>query len=173
MSRNVALDDEDHVQGPRDAKVVLIEYGDFECPYCGEEYPEIKAAQAACGDALCFAFRHFPLHQAHPHAERAAEFAEAAATIGRFWEMHDLLYEHQEALDEPSVAGYARLLGFDDALIEATLGGAYTARVQKNFRGGIRNGVNGTPCLFVNGQRYDGARDADSLIELFRSLGAR
>ena len=75
----------DHVQGPLDAAIVLIEYGDFECPYCGEAYPQLKTVQETMGDALCFVFRHFPLRQAHPHAERAAEFAEAAATIGRFW----------------------------------------------------------------------------------------
>jgi len=172
MSRLVALQDDDHVQGPRDAGLVLIEYGDFECPYCGEEYPEIKAVQQAMGDALCFAFRHFPLRQAHPHAERAAEFAEAAATIGRFWEMHDLLYEHQRALDERSLVGYAGQLGFDTALIESALNGDFAARVQKDFSAGVRNGVNGTPCLFLNGRRYDGANDRASLLQLLRDVAA-
>ncbi|GAA0719457.1 DsbA family protein [Dokdonella soli] len=158
----------DHVQGPRDAGIVLVEYGDFECPYCGEAYPELKALQQAMGDALCFVFRHFPLTNAHPHAERAAEFAEAATTIGRFWEMHDLLYENQEALDDRSLVGYAAQLGFDKALIESTLRGDFAERVRHDFTGGVRSGVNGTPCLFINGQRYDGPRDADSLIELFR-----
>jgi len=173
MSRLIALDADDHVQGPRDAGLVLIEYGDFECPYCGEEYPEIKAAQQAMGDALCFAFRHFPLRQAHPHAELAAEFSEAAATIGRFWEMHDLLYENQRALDQRSLIGYAKQLGFDEALIESAVNGEFAARVQKDFRFGVRNGVNGTPCLFLNGRRYDGARDTASLLQLFREVAAR
>src|SRR5437868_4662937 len=93
----------DHAQGPRDAPVTLVEYGDFQCPYCGQAHPEIQAVQQAMGDALCFVFRHFPLSQAHPHAERAAEFAEAAATIDRFWEMHDLLFENQDALDDRSL----------------------------------------------------------------------
>jgi len=173
MSRLIALQANDHVQGLRDAGLVLIEYGDFECPYCGEEYPEIKAAQQAMGDALCFAFRHFPLRQAHPHAERAAEFAEAAATVGRFWEMHDLLYENQQALDERSLIGYAKQLGLDDALIESALNGDFAARVQEDFSAGVRNGVNGTPCLFLNGRRYDGANDSASLLQLFREVAAR
>jgi hypothetical protein len=101
MSRlKLPVGPDDHLQGPLDARIVLVEYGDYECPYCGEAYPELKAAKQSMGDALCFVFRNFPLSNAHPHAERAAEFAEAAATIGRFWEMHDLLYENQERLDE-------------------------------------------------------------------------
>lgn len=161
---------DDHTEGPRNAGIVLVEYGDFECPYCGEAYPELKAVQKAMGDSLCFAFRNFPLSNAHPHAERAAEFAEAAATIDRFWEMHDLLYENQQALDDRSLVGYATRLGFDKTLIESALRGEFAARVRRNFVSGVRSGVNGTPCLFVNGQRYDGPRDADSLIDLFNRM---
>lgn len=158
----------DHVQGPLDAPIVLLEYGDYECPYCGEAYPELKAVQKAMGDSLCFAFRNFPLSQAHPHAERAAEFAEAAATIGRFWEMHDALYEHQDALDDRSLARYAKAIGFDDALVESALRGDYATHIRRDFTGGVRSGVNGTPSLFINGQRYDGPRDAATLIQMFR-----
>jgi protein-disulfide isomerase len=160
----------DHVQGPLDAPIVLLEYGDYECPYCGEAYPELKAAKEALGDSLCFAFRNFPLSNAHPHAERAAEFAEAAATIERFWEMHDLLYEHQDALDDESLVRYAMHIGCDEALIESALRGDYATHIRRDFTGGVRSGVNGTPCLFVNGERYDGPRDAGSLIALFRSM---
>src|SRR5258706_2053965 len=103
----------DRSQGPPDDGIVLVQYGDFECPSCGDAYPEIKAVQEAMGKGLSFVFRHFPLSQAHPHAERAAEFAEAAATVGRFWEMHDLLYENQQALDDRSLAIYADKLGLD------------------------------------------------------------
>jgi protein-disulfide isomerase len=158
----------DHTQGPLDAPIVLVEYGDYECPYCGEAYPELKAVQKAMGDSLCFVFRNFPLSQAHPHAARAAEFAEAAATIGRFWEMHDVLYENQAALDDRSLIGYATELGFDQALIESALRGDFSTRVRRDFASGVRSGVNGTPSLFVNGRRYDGPRDADSLIDLFK-----
>lgn len=159
----------DHVQGPLAAGIVLVEYGDYECPYCGEAYPELKAVQQAMGDELCFVFRNFPLNNAHPHAERAAEFAEAAATIDRFWQMHDVLYENQQRLDDKSLAGYATRLGFDQALIEAALRGDFAARVRRDFTGGVRSGVNGTPCLFINGQRYDGPRDAQSLLDLFNA----
>jgi protein-disulfide isomerase len=160
----------DHVQGSLDAPIVLLEYGDYECPYCGEAYPELKAAKKALGDSLCFAFRNFPLSNAHPHAERAAEFAEAAATIGRFWEMHDLLYEHQDALDDQSLARYAMHVGCDEALIESALRGDYATHIRRDFTGGVRSGVNGTPCLFITGERYDGPRDAGSLIALIRSM---
>jgi protein-disulfide isomerase len=168
---NPAVSEDDHAQGPRDARVVLVEYGDFECPYCGEAYAELKAVQQAMGDGLCFVFRHFPLSQAHPHAERAAEFAEAAATIGRFWEMHDLLYENQQALDDRSLAHYAEKLGMDRKLSEAALSGEFVARVRRDFRSGVRSGVNGTPCLFVNGNRYEGARDADTLVQALTLVG--
>jgi protein-disulfide isomerase len=159
---------QDHLQGPLDAGIVLIEYGDFECPYCGEEYPELKAVKEAMGDTLCFVFRHFPLRQAHPHAERAAQFAEAAATVGKFWQMHDMLYENQQALTDRDLTSYAKLLGLDAKLIETALGGQFAPRVQHDFSSGVRSGVNGTPCLFVNGERYDGPRDANSLIDLMR-----
>ena len=165
-----AVGPDDHTQGPLDAPIVLLEYGDYECPYCGEAYPELKAVQKAMGDSLCFAFRNFPLGNAHPHAERAAEFAEAAATIGRFWEMHDALYEHQDALEDAHLARYAKRLGFDDALIESALSGAFATRIRRDFTGGVRSGVNGTPSLFINGQRYDGPRDAHSLVALFRNV---
>lgn len=158
----------DHVQGSIDAAWVLVEYGDFECPYCGAAYPQLKAVQRAMGDALCFVFRHFPLRQAHPHAERAAEFAEAAATIGKFWEMHDVLFENQEALTDRDLVTYAREIGLDARTIELALSGHFASRVQRDFSSGVRSGVNGTPGLFLNGDRYDGPRDASSMIELMR-----
>lgn len=161
----------DHHQGPLDGRRVLVEFGDFECPYCGEAYPQVKAVQQALGATLCFVFRHFPLKSAHPHAERAAEFSEAAATIGRFWEMHDWLYEHQGSLDDASLAKAARHLGLDQALIDATLGGQFAAPVSHSFRSGVRSGVNGTPCFFINGTRHDGAWDADSLIAALERAG--
>ena len=164
----VSVGPHDHAQGSLESPIVLVEYGDYECPYCGEAYPELKAVQQAMGDRLCFVFRNFPLANAHPHAERAAEFAEAAATINRFWEMHDLLYENQRALSDHDLTRYATQLGFDQALIESALRGDFAERIRHDFNGGVRSGVNGTPCLFINGQRYDGPRDADSLVELFR-----
>src|SRR5215813_13182777 len=107
------IPDRDHIQGPIDAPILLLEYGDYECPYCGEAYPVVKAIQKRLGNRLCFAFRNFPLVNAHPHAEHAAEAAEGAAAQGRFWEMHDLLYENQHALEDTDLAGYASALGLD------------------------------------------------------------
>jgi len=154
----------DHVQGAIDAPIALLEYGDFECPYCGDAYPIVKAIQERLGDRLCFAFRNFPLANAHPHAEHAAEAAEAAGAQGKFWEMHDTLYENQTALDDENLAQYAADLGLDGRLISEVLAGAYAARVREDFRGGARAGVNGTPTFFINGLRYDGAADVDALL---------
>jgi protein-disulfide isomerase len=161
---------DDHIQGPIDAPLVLVEYGDYECPYCGDAYSELKAVKEAIGDSLCFAFRNFPLAQAHPHAERAAEFAEAASSSGRFWEMHDVLYENQEALDDESLVGYATQVGLGRTQIESAMRGEYRSRIQRDFASGVRSGVNGTPSLFINGERYDGPRDADSLIDLMTRM---
>jgi protein-disulfide isomerase len=165
-----AVTEADHHQGPLDASIVLLEYGDYECPYCGEEYPELKAVQREFGDKMCFVFRNFPLKEAHPHAERAAQFAEAAATVDKFWEMHDMLYEHQQALDDQSLIQYAQRLGFDGALIDSALDDKYLDRIRKDFSGGVRSGVNGTPCIFINGVRYNGERDARTLIELLNEI---
>jgi len=155
----------DHIQGPIDAPLALVEYGDYECPYCGEAYPIVKAVQARLGDRMCFVFRNFPLVNSHPHAQHAAEAAEAAGVRGKFWEMHDVLYENQHALDDEDIAQYAVALGLDARrLINEVLNGAHTARVREDFRSGARGGVNGTPTFFINGVRYEGPPDADALV---------
>src|SRR5438046_7506237 len=100
------MPDRDHIQGPSDAPIKLLEYGDYECPYCGEAHPIVKEIQRRLGDQLCFVFRHFPLTQVHPHAEHAAEAAEAAAGQGKFWQMHDTLFEHQQTLDADHLLPY-------------------------------------------------------------------
>jgi protein-disulfide isomerase len=155
----------DHIQGSLDAPIALVEYGDYECPFCGEVYLVVKAIQRALGNRLCFAFRHFPLTNVHPHAEHAAEAAEAAGAQGRFWEMHDMLFENQDALDDESLAQYAAALGLDEVrLIREVLAGAYAGRVREDFMSGVRGGVNGTPTLFINGERYDGARGLEPFL---------
>ena len=154
----------DHIHGPIDAPIALQEYGDYECPYCGDAYPVVKAIQERLGDRLCFAFRNCPLVNAHPHAEHAAEAAEAAGTQGKFWEMHDKLFENQTALEDENLAQYAADLGLDARLINEVVAGANAARVQEDFRSGARGGVNGTPTFFINGVRYDGAPDVDALL---------
>jgi protein-disulfide isomerase len=148
----------DHAVGPSGAPVTLVEYGDFECPYCGQAYPIVKAIQERLGDRIRFVFRNFPLSESHPHAEHAAEAAEAAGAQGRFWEMHDVLYEHQRALADRDLIGYAAGLGLDAARVARELEqGAFAAKVRADFRGGVRSGVNGTPTFFINGVRYDGS----------------
>lgn len=160
------MEGRDHIQGSIKAPVALVEYGDYECPYCGEAHPLVKAVQQRLGNRLCFAFRNFPLANMHPHAEHAAEAAEAAGAQGRFWEMHDLLFENQGALDDADLEEYASTLGLDSRqLIEEVRGGAHAARIREDFRGGARNGVNGTPTFFINGERYDGDLSEEALLE--------
>ena len=155
----------DHIQGPIDAPIVLLEYGDYECPYCGEAYPIVKAIQKRLGNRLCFAFRNFPLSNAHPHAQHAAEAAEGAGARNRFWEMHDLLYENQDALDDEDLAEYASTIGLNaERLMKEVRAGAYAARVRQDFQIGARQGVNGTPSFFINGVRYDGSYDIGDLL---------
>jgi protein-disulfide isomerase len=155
----------DHIQGPADALFTLVEYGDYECPFCGEAYPIIKEVQERLGGKLCFAYRNFPLANIHPHSIHAAEAAEAADEQKHFWEMHDLLFENQTALEDPDLARYAQELGLNaERLMSDVLTDHYVARLREDFKGGTRSGVNGTPTLFVNGQRYDGPRDVELLI---------
>lgn len=160
----VPVGDNDHVEGPAKAPVTLVEYGDFECPYCGDAYSVIKAVQEAMGPSLRFVFRHFPLTQAHIHAAHAAEISEAAATVDRFWQMHDILFENQLALEDEDLLAYGASVGLDDEAARQAFDGRYDDHIKKDFRGGIRSGVNGTPYLFVNGQRYDGPRDVKSIV---------
>jgi protein-disulfide isomerase len=156
----------DHIQGPTSAPLALLEYGDFQCPYCGAAYPVVKEVQERLGERLCFAFRNFPLVNSHPNAEHAAEAAEAAGAQSAYWKMHDLLFENQRALEDEDLARYAAALDLDvRRFTSEVLEGAYVARIQEDFRSGARGGVNGTPTFFVNGVRFDGAPDVDSLVE--------
>jgi protein-disulfide isomerase len=157
--------DRDHIQGPPDAPVTLLEYGDYECPYCGAAYPIVKQVQEAMGDTLGFVFRNFPITTSHPHAQQAAEAAEAAGAQGRFWPMHDLLYENQQRLEVPDLVGYAGRLELDSEQVERDLAGhRYAERVHEDFMSGVRSGVNGTPTFYVDGVRYDDSYDFDTLL---------
>jgi protein-disulfide isomerase len=154
----------DHVRGPRNAPVTLVEYGDYECPYCGIAHPTVLALRKELGDGLCFVYRHFPLTSAHPHAQHAAEAAEAAGAQGRFWEMHDVLFENQHALGDRDLVEYAGAVGLDvPRFVREMTGHAHAARVREDFMSGARSGVNGTPTFFVNGLRHDGPHDFPSL----------
>jgi protein-disulfide isomerase len=153
------VSDRDHSQGPKHAKVTLVEYGDYECPYCGAAHPIVKQLQDDMGAQMRFVFRNFPLSEAHPHALHAAIAAEAVGEHGEdeFWNMHDTLFEHQDALEDEDLVGYAEAIGVPGAeIIDAFGGGEAAERVRADFRSGIRSGVNGTPTFFVNGERYDG-----------------
>jgi protein-disulfide isomerase len=162
---NVPDPKRDHTQGSPDAPIMLLEYGDYECPFCGQAQPIMKAIQERLGDSLCFAFRHFPLANVHPHAEHAAEAAEAAGAQGKFWEMHDTLFENQQALEDEFLAEYAAALGLDEErLIREVTSEAYAQRIREDFKNGVRGGVNGTPSFFINGERYDGARGLEPLL---------
>ena len=155
----------DHIQGPFDAPLTLVEYGDYQCPYCGAAYPVVKAVQHALGERLRFVFRNFPLVNAHPNAEHAAEAAESAAVQKRFWEMHDLLYENQRALEDSYLAEYASQLGLDRReLLRDVQESRFEKRIREDFMSGVKSGVNGTPTFFINGLRYDGDYDVQSLL---------
>ncbi len=155
----------DHIQGGPTAKVTLVQYGDYECPYCGEAYPIVKEVQRRMGGALRFVFRNFPLTEIHPHAEHAAQAAEAAAAQGKFWEMHDYLYEHQRSLDDAHLLDYAADLGLDLPRFERELAEhRYDGRLREDFMSGVRSGVNGTPTFFINGVRHNGSYDLETLL---------
>lgn len=152
------LGERDHVLGPPSATVTLVEYGDFECPHCGAAYPIVQEILDRLGDRLQFAYRHFPLAQIHPHAEDAAEAAEAAGAQGRFWKMHDLLFRNQQTLEDRQLIHFAGRLGLDVARFRSELlEHVHHQRVREDFKSGVKSGVNGTPTFFINGVRYDGA----------------
>src|SRR5258706_15177705 len=163
----------DHIRGSIDAPLALVEYGDYECPYCGEAESIVQAVRKALGDRLCFAFRNFPLVNAHPHAEHAAEAAEAAGAQGHFWEMHDLLFERQDALEDSDLADYATELALDVGRFARDLAThRHAAKVRADFASGVRSGVNGTPTFFINGERHDGPHDAVSLPASIQAAAA-
>jgi protein-disulfide isomerase len=155
----------DHIRGPHNAPIQMLEYGDYECPYCGAAHGVVKAVEEELGDRLCLAFRNFPLTNAHPHAQLAAEAAEAAGAQGKFWEMHDLIYENQEALEPDDLAEYAASLGLGiPRLVKELEAHVYAPRVREDFQAGVRADVNGTPTFFVNGERFEGVPDFESLL---------
>jgi protein-disulfide isomerase len=147
----------DHISGSTDGSVKLLEYGDYECPFCAEAQTIVKEIQRRLGNDLCFAFRHFPLTNIHPHAEHAAEAAESAAAQGNFWGMHNILFANQGALEDEELAAYAVELDLDETrLIREVASSVYAPRIRDDFKSGVRGGVNGTPTFFINGERYDG-----------------
>jgi protein-disulfide isomerase len=160
------LSDRDHVIGPPDAPVTLVEYGDYECPYCGMAFPIVSSIIQQMGDGLRFGYRHFPLTRLHPHAEHAAEMAEAVGSRGKFWPMHSLLFQNQHALDDEDLLAYAARLGIPPEWAASALAShTFAERVRADFMSGVRSGVNGTPTFFINGVRHDGPWDEPTLLE--------
>ncbi len=159
----------DHAQGREDVPLTLVEYGDYQCPYCGQADATVKELQRRLGDDLRFVFRNFPLTEVHEHAEHAAEAAEAAEAAGaqgQFWPMHDTIFAHQRALDDAHLEGYAAALGLDqDRFVRDMSGHANHARIEEDYNSGVDSGVPGTPTFFINGARHDGAFDLDALLQ--------
>ena len=162
----------DHIKGSSNAPLTLVEYGDYQCPYCGAAYPEVKKVQKKLGSKLRFVFRNFPITSAHEFAEHAAEIAEAAGAQGKFWEMHDFLYEHQDLLgDDNNIFAYGKELGLDvQRLAQEVMNNTYLNRIKEDFNGGIRSGVNGTPTFYINGTRFNGSPTAEDLLETLSSI---
>src|SRR5918997_1962134 len=162
----------DHIRGSINAPITLVEYGDYECPYTAMAYPIVKEIIRQFGDKIYFVFRNFPLNDIHPHAQAAAEAAEAAAAQDKFWEMHDYLFEHQKALDYHHLLEYAEKVELDTDKFEKEMAGhIYAPLIDESLKSGIESGVRGTPTFFINGERYEDSWDLDTFSSfLKRSL---
>jgi protein-disulfide isomerase len=159
------VSERDHLLGPADARVTLVEYGDFECPHSGALHRVIQSARTAFGGNLRFAFRHFPLRSSHPHALTAAKAAEAAAEQGRFWDMHDRLYQRQHELGDDDLSRHAEKIGLDVARFQRELSArAHEVRIREDLASAARSGASGTPSLFINGEHYQGPLDRDHVF---------
>jgi Na+/H+ antiporter NhaA len=166
--------DRDHIRGPHDALVTFVEYGDFECPYCGQAEGVIRELLASFGDELRYVWRHLPLNDVHPSAQAAAEASEAAAEMGRFWEMHDVLLSHQGELRPSDLVAYAQQLGLDgERMTDELRRRVHAPRVSEDVASADESGVSGTPSFFVNGRRHYGAYDIDTLTTAVRTARNR
>jgi protein-disulfide isomerase len=165
-----ALSARDHLRGLRSAAVSLVEYGDFECPYCRAAEPIVTGLMEALGDQLSVTFRHFPMTEVHPHGQHAAEVAEAAAAQGKFWEMHDMLLANQHALDDASLLKYAADLGLDVERVRRELAShEYAGHVAEDRASGLASDVRGTPTFYIDGARYDGSVALGQMLAAMRA----
>jgi Na+/H+ antiporter NhaA len=164
----------DHIRGPDDAPITLVEYGDFECSYCGQAEQVIRELLAQGGSDIRYVWRHLPLNDVHPDAQLAAEASEAAAAQGKFWEMHDLLLSHQDALSLRDLIGYAKELDLDvERAVDEVRRREYAPRVAEDVASADESGVSGTPTFFINGRRHYGVYDIETLTEAVRSAKSR
>ena len=166
----IPVSERDHSQGPASAAVTLVQYGDYECPYTRQSTTVVRAIQQQLGDQLRFVFRNFPLTEIHPHALHAALAAEAAATQGKFWEMHDYIFHHQHTLEDADLEQFAEAVGLDlqqyarDMTQQRSL-----ARIEEDLESGERSGVQGTPTFFINGVMYRGSWEQDALLAVLQA----
>ena len=169
MSLAKPIDETDHVLGPAEAPVTLVEYGDFQCPHCRAAHFYLKNVLAVMGDDMRFVFRHMPLTQIHPMAQLAAEAAEAAAAQDMFWPMHDLIYENQDLLSPVLLTRLGQRLGLDmQRFTDDVASHRFLPEVKAHFMSAVRSGAAGTPSFFINGEPYEGSFDDESLIDALR-----
>lgn len=165
------VNDNDNFLGYPGASIELVEYGDYECPHCGRAYPIVKNIQQQLGGDVRFVFRNFPLSKIHPHAFGAAVATEAAGLQGKFWEMHDMVFENQKTLADDRLLHFADRLGLDQERFQSDLQQeALIAKVEQDFESGLRSGVNRTPTFFINGQKYEGEWSDDQLLQYLKSM---
>lgn len=168
---SIKVNNNDHILGNTNAPIELVEYADYQCPYCGQAYYILKEVQKQLGDKIKFVFRNFPLPELHPHAIHAAIAAETAGAQGKFWEMHDILFENQKNLEDNHLIEYADRIGLDVKRFERDFGkDPYFQKVNYDYESGIENGVQGTPTFFINGKVYDGNWMSPSFLEDLNSL---
>ena len=164
------VSEQDHSQGPANARIILVKYGDYQCPHCARAYPIVKHLQQELGNDLRFVFRNFPLQKIHADAMNAALATEAAALQGKFWEMHDLLFENQDRLDVDDLLGYAEQLELDVAQFEEDCQREdLKEKIELDFESGIRSGVNATPTFYINGEKYNDGWESDRMLNHIRA----
>ena len=165
------VNENDHIKGPYNAGIELVEYGDYQCPHCAAAHPLVKAIERTYSNHLKFVFRHFPLSEVHPYAEAAALAAEAASRQEKFWQMHDMIFENQPSLSIGSLLDFAEALDLDMRKFERDIKEQeIAAKVEADFLSGMRSGVNGTPSFFINGQKYNGIYDFNSMAGVIETL---
>jgi protein-disulfide isomerase len=166
-----AVNSNDHIFGNPDATIELVEYGDYECPYCGRAYPIVKDIKQQLGSDIKFVFRNFPLSKIHPHAFPAAVATEAAGLQDKFWGMHDIIFENQRTLDADNIILLAGRIGLDTELFENDIQQTpLIDKVEKDFESGMRSGVNRTPTFFINGKKYDGDWGGTTLLDYLKTI---
>jgi protein-disulfide isomerase len=171
MSLRPPVTVKDNIDGNADAIIELVEYGDYQCPYCGQAYPIVKSLQKIFGDDLRFVFRNFPLSKIHPQAMMAAVASEAAAMQDKFWEMHDIIFENQTRLHRSALIEYATLIGLDEnQFVNDLTDEILLEKVEKDFESGLRSGVNATPTFFINGEKYTDSWQKEILEEYITKI---